>query len=175
MEPNRTLRKTWPLLVVISVWVVIAGCAKAPSDNDMNAEQVPALMPERVIKHLPMASTPPIPLDQLETKIEKLCPIDLDQWRRTYAYTWLHDSRRFSDNELTFTFDKGPYPEFRPSRSWRDVIEVARIDDRPGIKVIFGRYNLKTGAVVFERNSCPATGQIQGTRQIQKLRGHNTN
>jgi hypothetical protein len=153
-----TLKKTCPLLSIMSAAMVIVGCAKGPSQNDMNAEESPALMPERVIKHPPMASTPPIPLDQLETKIEKLCPIDLGQWRRTYAYTWLHDSSRFANNELAFTFDKGPYPDLRPSRSWRDILEVVRIDDRPGIEVIFGHYNLKTGAVVFERNSCPDSG-----------------
>ena len=148
-------RKTCPLLVALSLAPIVASCTKGTSQNAIDGDESPALMTERVITRPPMRSTPPVSLDELETKIEKLCPIDLDQWRRTYAYTRLHDSRRYSNNELTFTFDKGPYADLRPSRSWRDILEVVSIDDRPGIEVVLGRYNLKTGAVTFERNSCP--------------------
>lgn len=147
-------KKTCPVLLVMSVAMVIAGCDRGSSQNDMNTAEAPALMPERVVKHAPMPSTPPIPLEQLESKIEKRCSIDLDQWRRTYAYTWLHEPKRFSNGELSFSFDKGPYPDLRPSRSWRDLIEVIEIDDRPGIEVIFGHYNLKTHALKFEMGPC---------------------
>jgi hypothetical protein len=52
------------------------------------------------------------------------------------------------------SFDKGPYPDLRPSRRWRDVLEVVAIDDRRGIEVLWGHYNLRTDKVEFEVGPC---------------------
>lgn len=146
------------VLFLTAVAAFVASCKENPPKNDMNAAERSGLIPERVVHRPPMPSKPPIPLDQLEAKIEKVCPIQLAEWRRTYSYTWLHDLKRYSNEEISFSFDKGPYPDLRPSRSWRDVLEVVAIDDRRGIEVLWGHYNLRTGTVEFEVGPCSPGG-----------------
>jgi hypothetical protein len=128
--------------------MIIAGCGKGSVES--NTVEQSGLMPERVVQGPQMPSKPPIPLDQVEARIAKLCPVKLNEWRRTYSYRWRPELKNYSTEDLSFVFQKGPYPDFRPSRSWRDVREVAAIDDRPGVEVIFGHYQVNSGKVAFE-------------------------
>ena len=150
-------KNTASLLFLVSIASGVVGCNQASTQDDTNAVERSGLLPERVI-HRPQMPKPPIPLEQLEAKIEKVCPIEIERWQRIYSYRWLHDHKRYSTEDLSFVFRRGAYDDFRPSRSWRDVVEVTQIDDRPGIEIIFGHFHLKTGKLEFEVGSCSPRG-----------------
>lgn len=90
-----------------------------------------------------------IPLDEIEARITALCSIELGQWRRAYYYKWLPKLRRYDQNSISFSLDRGPYDDLRPGRAWRDLGNVVNLDDRPNIELIYGHYDLTTKAVEF--------------------------
>ena len=117
-----------------------------------DARRAPETVPNQIATHPPL---PPISLDVLEQRLVAVCPIQIQEWQRTYSYRWILEKRRYSSDELAFLLKRGPYEDLKPSRIWRDVADVSEMDDRPGVELIFGYYNLQTDTFNCDVGRCP--------------------
>ncbi len=139
-------------LLVLGPVMVIIGCDRhEPDSRSRDVQKAPdPPFPPPII----MPPGPPVPLEQVEAAILRECPLDIEQWRRTYSYRLVPGRGQFSREFITFSFDKGPYPDLRPAREWRDLREIITVDDRPGISIIFGNFDLRRKAVDIELGEC---------------------
>lgn len=141
------VKKTLNVLLLVACAAALTACeSRSTNESSIGSSN-------NELEEHPKA--PPLPLEALELQLTSVCPINIRDWRRTYSYKWSPKSRKFDHNELVFLLERGPYRDLEPSREWRNVIEVVRLDDRPGIEVIFGYYNLSSKSFRFDVGKCP--------------------
>lgn len=148
-RPSISRQLVLPLGVLVAM--TCSGCSDNSSNAIGNAARSNDLDPPLAGPEVQMPPSPPLPLERVEAAVEQACPINVKEWRRVYSYRWIP---RFAPDFITFSFDKGPYADLRPSRSWRDIRTAVGIDDRPGISVMVGHYHIGTGRIDFELGPC---------------------
>lgn len=145
------VRKSQSCWVHFATFLVFAllGCRQADGPGNQGPSE--ELKKSDSVK---MNSNPPVPIDQIEMLVLQNCSIKIEDWQRVYSYRWSGANKQFSSRELSFIFKKGSYSDLRPSRKWGDIRDAVAIDDRPGIKVIFGHLDLKTSQVFIDSGKC---------------------